>query len=185
MGRPIGRRDKRSSAFFSTTLYSYISYIADHQACIDIYESMPKSSVDVELATPKKEFPNGFASVADFIAKDQDNTSTIYRRFDRLAARNLLYLQSKLQKLEAIQDELDKEVLLTSGRRSKRAATSWEDFEDLARTGEDEKRRMDMAEELQRTMKAYRKSTFKRTYSGSILTDRQMRRFFYTVECWI
>ena len=72
---------------------------------------MSQLSEDIELAPSKKEYPNGFATVAAFIAKDRDNTTTIYRRFDRLAARNLLYLQSKVQKLEAVQDELDAEVL--------------------------------------------------------------------------
>lgn len=117
---------------------------------------MSHSSEDLELAPPKTEYPNGFASVAAFIAKDRDNTTTIYRRFDRIAARNLLHLQSKLQKLERVQDQLDAEVLRTTEENAKRAATSWEDFEDLAKTGENEKKRMETAEEIQKAMKAYR-----------------------------
>ncbi len=115
-------------------------------------------SLDVELAILDKEYPNGFASVAAFIAKDSDNTSTIYRRFDRLAARNLLYLQSKLQSLEATQDQLDDEDLRADDVESKKAATSWEDFERLAKTEgrEREKKRMEVAEQIEIAIKKYR-----------------------------
>lgn len=85
---------------------------------------MPHVPEDIELARSKMEYPNSFATVAAFIAKNRDNTTTIYRRFDRLAARNLLHLQSKLQKLEAVQDELDAEVFRTNEENSARAATS-------------------------------------------------------------
>ena len=117
---------------------------------------MSFSSEDIELASQKKEYPNGFASVAAFIARDPDNTTTIFRRFDRIAARNLLHLQSKLQKLEAELDKLDAEVLHTAEENSKRAATSWEDFETLAKTEENERRRMETAEEMEKAVKAYR-----------------------------
>lgn len=42
----------------------------------------------------------GYPSLARFIASDSDRTSLVFRRFDRLAARNLLYLQSELAELE-------------------------------------------------------------------------------------
>lgn len=113
---------------------------------------------DIELAASEKEYPDGFASVAAFIAKDADNTSTIYRRFNRLAARNLLYLQSRLQKLEAVQDENDDKCLGTNDEGSKRAATSWEDFESLAQAGGSEKERMEVAGGIERALKTYRES---------------------------
>lgn len=111
---------------------------------------------NIELAIPNPEYVNGYASVAEFIARDRDNTSTIYRRFDRVAARNLLYLQSKLQRLEAIQDNLDGQDLRTNDKESKKAATSWENFISLATMREAEKRRMEIAEEIQKTIKTYR-----------------------------
>ncbi|KAF2023207.1 hypothetical protein EK21DRAFT_105440 [Setomelanomma holmii] len=40
-------------------------------------------------------------SVADLISSDPDRTSLVFRRFDKLAARSLLYLQSELADLEA------------------------------------------------------------------------------------
>lgn len=122
-----------------------------------IFRRQSKPVEDIELATTQAEYPNGFASVANFIAQDKDKTSTIFRRFDRLAARNLLYLQSRLQSLEAIQDELDNQDLQSSDFCAKRAATSWEDFESLAKTRERERKRMELAQELERVMKKYRR----------------------------
>lgn len=132
--------------------------------------TMSHLSEDIELASLKKESPIGFATVAAFIANDRDNTTTIYRRFDRLSARSLLHLQSKLQKLEAVQDQLDAEIRSLTERNSARpaedwedferdgarAATSWEDFETLAKTGENERRRMETAEKIEKAIKAYR-----------------------------
>ena len=117
---------------------------------------MAPTPSDIELGSSQREYPNGFALLADFIARDPDNTSTIYRRFERLAARNLLYLQSRLQKLEAILDELDQQVLLTEDKDSKKAATSWEDFAFLAKSRADEKKRMKVVEKIQRALKVYR-----------------------------
>ena len=127
-----------------------------HGQCTRPNERMFKSSKDIELAAPKKEYANGFASVAAFIAKDADNTSTIYHRFDRLAARNLLHLQSKLQNLGVAQDELDDDCLGTHDRDSTRAATSREDFESLAEAGGSEEERMEAAREMERASKTYR-----------------------------
>lgn len=113
-------------------------------------------SSDIELAAHKKEHPNGFATVANEIAKDQDNTSTIFRRFDCLTARNLLYLQARLQKLEATRKVLDDEVLRSGDSECKKAATSWEEFESLAKTPGSVKKRMIIAEEIEGAIKKYR-----------------------------
>ncbi|KAH7308559.1 hypothetical protein B0I35DRAFT_442192, partial [Stachybotrys elegans] len=44
---------------------------------------------------------NGYAAVAAWMARDLDNETYIYRKFDQLGARNLLHLQSELIVLEA------------------------------------------------------------------------------------
>ena len=46
---------------------------------------------------------DGYPSLAADIANDPDRTSLVFRRFDKLAVRNLLYLQSELAELEAMQ----------------------------------------------------------------------------------
>jgi hypothetical protein len=55
------------------------------------------------------EYLPGYAELAAFISIDPD--FQIYRRFDRLSARNLLYLQSELAELEHWFDQSDKEEL--------------------------------------------------------------------------
>jgi hypothetical protein len=54
--------------------------------------------------------PPGYPQYAAFIATDPDGSTTVYRRFDRLAARNLLYLESELADLEVKQNQLDAEL---------------------------------------------------------------------------
>ena len=71
--------------------------------------------VDVELGSlstsktastipPKPSLP-GYPSFANFIAEDAD--AAIYRKYERLSARNLLYLQSELHELEGELEGLD------------------------------------------------------------------------------
>ena len=62
---------------------------------------------DVEKGSHRPEFLDGYPSLAAFIASDKE--LAIYRSFDRLSARNLLYAQSELLYLEARLDALDKE----------------------------------------------------------------------------
>ncbi|EON63732.1 hypothetical protein W97_02960 [Coniosporium apollinis CBS 100218] len=52
----------------------------------------------------------GFPRFAALIAFDEDKSTTIYRRFDRVAARDLLRMESELAWLEAEQDFLDKNI---------------------------------------------------------------------------
>ena len=58
---------------------------------------MPTS--DFGVARPLE----GYPSLSEDIASDPDRTSLVFRRFDKLAVRNLLYLQSELVELEAMQ----------------------------------------------------------------------------------
>lgn len=139
-------------------LQSHFRSLAQHKRFCELQRIRMSQTFDVELAVLDKVYPNGFATVAAFIAKDPDNTSTIYRRFDRLTARNLLYLQSRLQNLEATLDQLDDEDFRTDDEESKRAATSWEDFERLAKDESRgrEKKRMEVAEQIEIAIKKYR-----------------------------
>lgn len=53
-------------------------------------------------------FPSGYPRAAAFIAEDPDKTTNIHRRFERLATRNILYIESELIDLESKQDDLDR-----------------------------------------------------------------------------
>jgi hypothetical protein len=61
---------------------------------------------DPEKDTVEVNYVLGYPSLAAF--KRPDHSTAIYRRFDRLSARNFLYLQAEISTLEKKQDELDK-----------------------------------------------------------------------------
>ena len=66
-------------------------------------------NVDIELGQPYKppERLEGYPEFAEFVASDRD--AAIYRKFERLSARNLLYQQSELHDLERQLEEIDRE----------------------------------------------------------------------------
>jgi hypothetical protein len=76
---------------------------------------------------PWDQYQMGYPRFAAFISEDKDKSSTIYRRFERLAARNLLYLESELAELEAKQDELD-EAYQKESSEIKMTARSWKEL---------------------------------------------------------
>ncbi|KAL9622797.1 MAG: hypothetical protein Q9160_002916 [Pyrenula sp. 1 TL-2023] len=49
----------------------------------------------------------GYANLAAFVSSDKEHSATLFRRFRSLSARNLLYLESELQELEAQQRDID------------------------------------------------------------------------------
>jgi hypothetical protein len=110
----------------------------------------------------------GFPSVAQKIASDNDKTTTIYRRFDRLSARNILSLQAELAELERQQDRND----LEDARRSKHCndhvvtegLSDWKEFvENADRRDQNgdyayprEKEKLDLALKIRGKLKEYR-----------------------------
>ena len=64
----------------------------------------------------------GYAAVAAWIALDPDSETFVFRKFDRLAARNLLYLQSELLAVEKDLDRLDRPPIVLEGS----AAEIWQ-----------------------------------------------------------
>ena len=55
----------------------------------------------------KPKLLDGYPRFAAFITEDRD--AAIYRKFERLSARNLLYQQSEIHDLEGQLEDLDKE----------------------------------------------------------------------------
>ncbi len=106
---------------------------------------------DLEKHTIGVNYVPGYPSLAAFIASDPDHSTAIYRRFDRLSARNLLYLQAELSILEKKQDELDKEDLKSDDIDAKDKARNWETLLARAEAGSD-----DAAEERVKVVKAIR-----------------------------
>ncbi len=67
-----------------------------------------ESACDTEVgSTRRPSHLDGFPSFSRFIAEDKD--AAIYRKFESLSARNLLYLQSELHDIERQLEECDQE----------------------------------------------------------------------------
>ncbi|KAI8269736.1 hypothetical protein K4K58_000777 [Colletotrichum sp. SAR11_239] len=76
----------------------------------------------------------GYAEAANWMARDVDNETLIYRRFDELAARNLLHLQSELLSLEYELNELDKQDAEDEDMDWQMVVCDWELLDDLAQS---------------------------------------------------
>ena len=67
----------------------------------------------VELGEITEGFRDGYPALAKWIAYDPDSESLIFLKFDRLAVRNILHLQSQCLDLEAELEEFDGEARST------------------------------------------------------------------------
>lgn len=75
---------------------------------IDDLEASHDDGIELEdRGKPWMQYPVGYPRFAAFIANDEDKSTTIFRRFKRLSARNLLCMESELADLEAEQDRFD------------------------------------------------------------------------------
>jgi hypothetical protein len=77
----------------------------------------------------KPEPTRGFPRVAYKIASDPDKTTVLFRRFDGLSARNLLYLEAELAELEAQQGTFDDQDLVAADGTTVESHTNWNKFE--------------------------------------------------------
>jgi hypothetical protein len=108
---------------------------------------------------------DGFPLVADKIASDADKTTTIYRRFDRLTARNLLLLQAELAELETLQNRYDAEDLKKRDQVTIECHRNWVEFEKYSSATEnngqptwpDQREKMRLVMKIQEKLKEYRK----------------------------
>ncbi|KAH8816614.1 hypothetical protein F5884DRAFT_853049 [Xylogone sp. PMI_703] len=108
---------------------------------------------------------NGFPRVADKIASDPDKTTTIFRRFDRLSARNLLFQEAEIAELEAQLDKLDSNDLIAADGTVIECHSDWRKFEKYAteRNGQDEQAnpkqaaRFELALKIKEKLRDYRK----------------------------
>ncbi|KAE9975682.1 hypothetical protein BLS_002490 [Venturia inaequalis] len=115
------------------------------------------------MSTQEAHYLNGYPELASFIATDRDRTTLIFKRFDRLAARNLLHLQSELARLQAKLDKLDQpsqgmdedvEQMLAAGR----CLRNWDTFKLATKNSVYEQERLDLYKEIKVTLKEYREA---------------------------
>lgn len=111
----------------------------------------------MEKNAPRSGYKIGFAQVARWIALDPDKETSIYRKFDELAARNLLYLQAELLVLEKKINGLDVNDAKSEDMDLADAIMTWETLERQYNTGSEKARvRMDLIIKIRAKIKEYR-----------------------------
>ncbi|KAL2845201.1 hypothetical protein BJY01DRAFT_214391 [Aspergillus pseudoustus] len=119
-------------------------------------------TVDPENDGFELQYVKGFPSLAQFISRDYDHSTFIFKRFDELSARNLLYLQSELADLQALQDQYDREDVKASWEE-KEGRRDWDKFKSKASSSgngkfpEDEKR-MELALKIRAALREYKET---------------------------
>ncbi|KAF2856475.1 hypothetical protein T440DRAFT_549859 [Plenodomus tracheiphilus IPT5] len=122
----------------------------------------------------------GFPGLANWIARDPDNESFIFRKFKALSARNLLHLQAELIILESEINELDQEAL--DGSDSDKVAsimryeTLLERAQDKANMNEFERRLMKKLRVLKVRIKEYHEALCLQLQVNSMSSPRQRPR---------
>jgi hypothetical protein len=111
-------------------------------------------NMDIETGLISPSYLTGYPSLANFVSSDRDQTSAIFKRFGRLAARNLLHLQSELAELQAKQDDLD-ELERCGDMPSKQYSRNWPEFCQAALVNDRQRQRKDVAEAIKVAMKEY------------------------------
>lgn len=110
------------------------------------------------------------------MAATPDYETFVFRKFDRLSARNLLHLEGRLAYLEWRLDKADEQAALSPDTETLRSIAVWEAFEDNSKqAGRPERDRMEIAEEIRNTLKEYRETCHRVVYSSNI-REAKMRQ---------
>ncbi len=98
-----------------------------HNLILQHYFTAQMNSFAIQI--DKVEPIEGFPRVAYKLASDPDRTTTLFRRFDQLSARNLLYLEAELAQLEAQQNRFDDQDLIAADETTLECHTNWSKFD--------------------------------------------------------
>ena len=96
----------------------------------------------------------GYHTFADFVASDVE--LSVYKRFDRLSTRNLLYLQTELLEAERQLAEFDAEDNDEKNINVQYVAKCWETFTERAEEHSCEHARMEVVLRIRRLIREYR-----------------------------
>ncbi|KAK2760547.1 hypothetical protein CKAH01_05233 [Colletotrichum kahawae] len=102
----------------------------------------------------------GYLAAATWLARDTDNETLIFRKFDTLPAANLLYMQSEILGLEKSLENMHLTTIQSDDMDLKDAASTWETLVEQSRTGatsfrQDAKERMELIKELREKLREY------------------------------
>jgi hypothetical protein len=104
----------------------------------------------------------GYAAVAELMSQDPDKETYVFRRFDKLTARNLMNLQGGLIALQNELDMLDAEAARSPDPDTHSSMRSWQIMKEKSvdssvRKGSEERKRLAIAEQLEVKLRKYRK----------------------------
>jgi hypothetical protein len=110
---------------------------------------------DVEKAVTHRV---GYPDLTTWIARDPDNESYVFRKFDKLSARNLLNRQSRLISLERKLEQWDAEARASRDFDLRMSLQRWETFEAFAEDPQKpEHTRRKLENDLATELREYRK----------------------------
>jgi hypothetical protein len=75
---------------------------------------------------------DGHPALADFLAQDPDHETYVFRKFKKLAARNVLYLQGELTALEEEVENLEREAANSDDPEVHLSMRSWKTLDENA-----------------------------------------------------
>jgi hypothetical protein len=76
---------------------------------------------------------DGYPALADFLAQDPDHETYVFRKFKKLAVRNVLYLQGELTALEEEVETLEQEAAKSTDPELHLSMRSWKTLDENAR----------------------------------------------------
>ncbi|GJN74708.1 hypothetical protein PLICBS_008801 [Purpureocillium lilacinum] len=116
----------------------------------------------------------GFPRLASRMAMSPDYETFIFRRYDRLSARNLLHLESRLAYLDWKLSQADQEAALSQDNETLRSVRVWEAFEDHARDpSRPEFARMKIAEQVREALKEYQEALLRQNQIAILEEPKQ------------
>jgi hypothetical protein len=119
---------------------------------------------------------NGFSNLAAWLAHDPDNESFVFRKFDRLSARNLLNLQNELLELEWDIDYMDKQMSDSGDPDILLSMRKWTHYQDRAKiAGRLECTKKNMEADLEVKIKKYREFKLATASVSQVIDNRPTR----------
>lgn len=136
------------------------------------HKSTDEERADEDRASKEKHFRTGFSALSRVLARDEDRFSMVFKRFDRLAAQSLAYMQSELKYLQRKLDDMDNEDQNPeAGEKEeggegclKRCLKSWEHLQrEVDKKNKRQLERFSLIMDIRSKLKAYRMLTLLKT----------------------
>jgi hypothetical protein len=117
------------------------------------------STTDKDIDVESGNCNDGYPALAQWIAQDPDNETLIFRKFDGLGTRNLLYMQAELFDVERRVLEFERQISSSRDMDLRISIRRWETLVENANTiyQRPEQELMKLVKEMRVKVKEYRK----------------------------